>query len=314
MKLCNLFKKGTVLGVRNQKDDTRKPLYLLYGSDSSGSMNETTYIVNENGESSYVPKIDQANLGFKKAVKSMIRFQKENVRFQIKYNVISFNTYATPLFSSYVSVNDHTLNETEFEANGSTNIEALFNTFCEFISRKHLGHYNRAVNIILTSDGVPTDVEGYTLSEERWTRIVDKFKAYLDENDFSRNVELYFIAIGDEAEKFGRYFAGDDHFFRVEECESIAEKLDFVTRKSMADSTTITTNPIDFSTDEKDYENNYDSSFDEDYDSIDENEDEQINDNTDDEDELDEDIDDYLVDDEENADEDDESLESILRF
>lgn len=251
------FQKGNVKGPRPAKDDTRAPLYMLFAVDCSGSMGECTYIINESGENMYVPKIDQANEGIKLAVKSMQRFMKENTRFQIKWLPFELNTYSKPIFGNYESVNDHSLAESVFKAEGSTNIEPLFNGFVQYITRKYLGGYNRAINIIIMSDGVPTDIDGWALSEERWKKIVDKFKAYLDENDFSRNVEFYFIAVGDEAEPFGRYFAGDDHFIKVEDSESIADKIDFATRLSLANSSTIPTDPIKFDDD-------YDEELDED--------------------------------------------------
>ncbi len=330
--------KGNVKGSRLAKDDTRTPLYMLFAVDSSGSMGESTHIINESGESVYIPKIDQANDGVKLAAKSMQRFMKENTRFQVKWQVFELNTYSKPIFSGYESVNDHSLAESVFKAEGSTNIEPLFNGFASFISRKHLGGYNRAVNIILLSDGVPTDIDGWALSEADLKGKVDKFKAYLDENDFSRNVEFYFIAVGDEAEPFGRYFAGDDHFLKVEDTESIADKIDFATRLSLANSSTIPTEPIDFGDGEEDEEEDevsdeYEEEFDSDED-LDEDEetdgdedsedsesddDDETDDSTDEDEEADDDSDN---DDDSDDDDDDgdgdgeggESLDDLLNF
>lgn len=264
--------KGNIKGNRPAKDDTRTPLYMLFAVDSSGSMSESTHIINESGESVYIPKIDQANDGVKMAVKSMQRFMKENTRFQLKWQVFELNTYSKPIFNGYENVNDHSLAESVFKAEGSTNIEPLFNGFASFISRKYLGGYNRTVNIILLSDGVPTNIDGWALSEADWKGKVDKFKAYLDENDFSRNVEFYFIAVGDEAEPFGRYFAGDDHFLKVEDTESIADKIDFVTRLSLANSSSIPTEPIDFGDNEGNEEDDVSDEYEEDETDFDEDE------------------------------------------
>ncbi len=316
MSFWNRTSKGNVKGSRPAKDDTRTPLYMLYAVDSSGSMGESTHIINERGEDCYVPKIDQANQGVKLAAKSMLRFMKENVRFQVKWQVFELDTYCKPVFQGYESINDHSLAESVFKAEGSTNIEALFNGFAGFITRKYLGGYNRTLNIIIMSDGVPTDIDGWALSEPAWKKIVDKFKAYLDENDFSRNVEFYFIAVGDEAEPFGRYFAGDDHFLKVEDTESIADKIDFATRLSLANSSTIPTEPIDFEDDDEDYEDD-----DEDYEEDEEDEDcddedydedvdfdEESEDDEDEEDEFDSD-DDGDEDDTDNDDTDEEDVE-----
>lgn len=292
--MANFFGRHTVRKDTFPKEDTRTPLYLMYGVDCSGSMSEDTRVIGENGETKYVRKIDQANEGFKLCAKSINRFAKENTRFLPKWQVVELNTYCKPIFSDFVTVHDHTLTESQFKAEGSTNIEALFNSFASFITQKHLGGYNRAVNIIVISDGVPTDIDGWALSETEYKKRVDKFKAYLDEHDFSRNVEFYFIAVGDDAEPFGRYFAGDEHFFKVDECESIADKLDFVTRQTLADSTTIQTNPIDFSDDDE------------------EDDDEDIDEAYDDEEELDEDeeSDDYEDFEEDEEDEDEDDIEA----
>lgn len=330
--------KGNIKGSRPAKDDTRTPLYMLFAVDSSGSMGESTHIINESGESVYIPKIDQANEGVKLAAKSMQRFMKENTRFQVKWQVFELNTYSKPIFNGYESVNDHSLAESVFKAEGSTNIEPLFNGFASFISRKYLGGYNRAVNIILLSDGVPTDIDGWALSEADWKGKVDKFKAYLDENDFSRNVEFYFIAVGDEAEPFGRYFAGDDHFLKVEDTESIADKIDFATRLSLANSSTIPTEPIDFGdgdeddeNDEEDCEEDVEQDLDDESEAGEDEEDEFDSDDSDNEDDADNDETDEEVEDDDSnegndddgdTDDDDddgdgeggESLDDILNF
>lgn len=345
MSFWNRTSKGNVKGSRPAKDDTRTPLYMLYAVDSSGSMGECTHVINERGEDCYVPKIDQANQGVKLAAKSMLRFMKENARFQVKWQVFELDTYCKPVFQGYESINDHSLAESVFKAEGSTNIEALFNGFAGFITRKYLGGYNRALNIIIMSDGVPTDIDGWALSESAWKDKVDKFKAYLDENDFSRNVEFYFIAVGDEAEPFGRYFAGDEHFLKVEDTESIADKIDFATRLSLANSSTIPTEPIDFDDDDDDIEDeeedledeedvenddeDFDEDDDEDFDEESDDDEDYVDDEYDSDDDNDDDIDEEVEDDDSNEDDEDdgdtdddddgdgeggESLDDILNF
>ena len=136
-------------------------------------------------------------------------------------------------------------------------------------------------------------------------------------------MELYFIAVGDAAEPFGRYFAGDEHFFKVEESESIAEKLDYVTRQSLVESSTIPTNPLGF--DDQDdnpiEEEEDDDSFDcGDADPLDDDpEKEESKDDADEEDDfIDDSEDDESNEDEDNEDdeedEDDISLDDIIGF
>lgn len=314
------FRKGKRTITRLAKDDTRTPLYIIFGGDLSGSMAEETKVIDSKGNAVFVPKIDQLNQGFRMTQKSLVRFMKENTRFQVKYQFIELNTYCKPLFPTYEPINDpnYNLGEVTFTAGGSTNINALFKSILNFLSHKHLGNYNRAVNIILLSDGVPTDVDGWALSEEAWKKEVDEFNSYLDEHDLTRNTEKYFIAVGPEAEPFGYYFAGEDHFFTLDESESIADKLDFVTRLSLTNSTTISKHDDDLdSEDEDDFEDedeegeedleedDLDEELEDDLDSEDEEEEEDL-----DEDDLDEDEFAEEESDEDDLDEDEESLDA----
>lgn len=315
-------RKGNVKGNRMVKEETRVPLCVAFIPDFSGSMSLDTRVINENGNESRMPKIKQLQYGFRKAMESLRRFKKENVKFDLKYQMISLDSYGKAMFDGYKSVDDpqYNLSEVEFVAEGVTNVEASFNTLVKYLTTKELGHYNRAVNVIMMSDGVPTDVNGYPLSETAWKKVVDKLKDYLEKNDLDRYVTFYFIAIGDEAEAFGRYLAGDEHFFKVDDCENIGDKLDFVTRQSLAESTTVTGDAIGYgeSFDEDDDEelSVYDEDeYDEDdcddaeYDEPDVDEDEDIEDDdssdSDEEDEDDDDGDDG---------DDDGSLDKILDF
>ena len=241
-------RKGNVKGNRMVKEETRIPLAIVNILDFSGSMSEDTRVVNENGSETRVPKIKQMQAGFRKAIESMLRFEMENTRFRLIQQLIALDSYGKALFDGYKPVSDsqYDLKELEFEADGVTNIEASLNTLAKYLTIKELGHYNRAVNVIMMSDGVPTDVNGYPLSESEWKRVVDKLREYLEKHDLERYVTFYFIAIGDEAEAFGRYLAGEERFFKVEDCESIAEKFDFVTRLTLTNSTTVTGDAIGF--------------------------------------------------------------------
>ena len=170
--------KGNLKGVSPVKEETRCELDQMFWIDTSGSMGASTRVVGETGEEKSIPKIDQVNEGFKMAHKSMLRFMQENTRFYIKYQLIELNTYCKAMFNTYKNIDDdsYNLSEVNFTADGVTNIEALFNTSIQFINKKHLGNYNRALNIIMMSDGIPTDVNGFALSEAKWKKIVDKLK------------------------------------------------------------------------------------------------------------------------------------------
>lgn len=297
-------RKGNVKGERIIKEETRIPLAVINIMDCSGSMSLDTRVVNEDGSEARVPKIKQMQDGFRKAIESMIRFEKENTRFRLIHQLITLDSYGRAMFDGYKPVNDsqYNLKEVEFTADGVTNVAASFNTLVKYLTTKALGHYNRAVNVIMMSDGVPTDVNGYPLSETAWKKVVDKLKDYLEKNDLDRYVTFYFIAIGDEAEAFGRYLAGDEHFFKVDDCENIAEKFDFVTRLTLANSTTVTGDAIGYgqSFDEDDEEEP--SVYDEDEDDSDEDE---YDEDEYDEDDASDDEDEPDVDEDEDVDEDD---------
>ncbi len=324
-------RKGNVKGSRMVKEETRVPLCVAFIPDFSGSMSLDTRVINENGNESRMPKIKQLQYGFRKAMESLRRFKKENVKFDLKYQMISLDSYGKAMFDGYKSVDDpqYNLSEVEFVAEGVTNVEASFNTLVKFLTQKELGHYNRSVNVIMLSDGVPTDVNGYPLSETAWKKVVDMLNDYLEKNDLARSVTFYYIAIGDEAEAFGRYFAGDDHFYKVDDCENIGDKLDFVTRQSLAESTTVTGDAIGYGESCDEDEDEEPSVYDEDEDDCDEDEydEEDYDDADDDEPDVDEDDDeDIEEDDSSDSDEEDEddddgddgdddgSLDKILDF
>jgi hypothetical protein len=211
-------------------------------------MNYITYVISEDGAKKPIKKVDQMCEGCLMSLDSLNRFNMENTRFDTKYQFIELNSYGKALFDSYKSVSDpkYSLKEYKFVASGVTNLGAALNTSVKYLTTKELGHYNRNVNIIIISDGVPTDVNGYPLSETEMKRQVDMFYEYLEKHNLTQYVAVYFIAIGDEAEMLGRYIAGDDRFFKVEDCEHIGEKINFVTLQSLADCTTVTGDAIGY--------------------------------------------------------------------
>lgn len=241
-------KKGNVKGERIVKEDMRIPLCVQLIGDLSGSMNDITYVISEDGAKKPIKKVDQMCEGCLMSLDSLNRFNMENTRFDTKYQFIELNSYGKALFDGYKSVSDpkYSLKEYKFVASGVTNLGAALNTSVKYLTTKELGHYNRNVNIIIISDGVPTDVNGYPLSETEMKRQVDMFYEYLEKHNLTQYVAVYFIAIGDEAETLGRYIAGDDRFFKVEDCEHIGEKINFVTLQSLADCTTVTGDAIGY--------------------------------------------------------------------
>ena len=236
-------------------EDNRKPIYLVLILDTSGSMGGTSEIVTENGEKIMVTKIDQLYDGMKKVINSLKDFENTNPLYKVYLQVIELNSYGKALFDEFHPV-ARGFEEIKFEADGCTVLRSSLNTLKTYISHRYLRDdrldregkgYNKAVSVILMSDGWPTDTNGYNQDEKGYRVVVDEFKHYLREMDFDRNVDLYSIAVGDDAcEDMLRYFCDgseylcdNSHFYRVEECESIASALDYMTRATLAHHTTV---------------------------------------------------------------------------
>ncbi len=218
--------------------DTRKPLYIIFILDDSASMYETHTIADNEGVTREVKKIDELNEGLAAALDSLRRFEATNVLYKIFYQIIELNSYGKALFPDFVPLSLQA-EEVGFEARGVTCLENSISTLKTFLDPKHMPGCNRAVNVILMSDGYPTDVEGYVVEEAVYRREIDSFKKYLEDRKLKPNVDLYSIGVGDDAcEDMLKWFADPDKYYKVEALESLASKLDFVTRKSLVRLTT----------------------------------------------------------------------------
>ncbi len=221
--------------------DTRKPLYMVFVPDTSSSMNGTRTVTSEEGSTRTVRKIDELNEGLRRALTSLREFEAKNVMYKVYYQIIELNTYGKALFSDFVPLSAD-MERVDFAANGVTCLENSLSTLKTFLDPKHLPGCNRAVNVILMSDGQPTDVEGYAVPGTVYEKTIAAFKDYLCERQLDRHVDCYSIGVGaDACESMLRSFADDGRYFSVEDLESLAEKLDMVTRCSIA---TVTTRPV----------------------------------------------------------------------
>lgn len=221
--------------------DTRKPLYIVQILDTSGSMDGSSTVVGDDGTAKQIKKIEQLNQGMKLVIKSLKEFEEASVMYKVYFQVIELNSYGTALFPEFVPVSKQ-LEEVKFEAEGCTCLGNSLSTLKTYISQKYMPGYNKALSVILMSDGWPTDVNGYVTDKKGYETVIDEFKSYLTEMDYARNVDLYSIAVGDDAcEEMLKYFSGEERFFLVGESESIADKLDFVTRQTLAHHTTQST-------------------------------------------------------------------------
>lgn len=230
--------------------ESRSPIYLVLILDTSSSMSGCSTVINEMGEAVSMRKIDQLNDGMRRVMKSLKAFLADNPLYRPFLQIIELNSYGKALFDEFQPIS-RDFEEINFEASGCTELRASLNTLKTFINHKYLRDdrperagkaYNKSVPVILMSDGWPTDQNGIEQKGPAYRSTVDEFKAYLREMGYDRNVDLYSIAVGDDAcEDMLRYFCDGDgdvgpesHFYRVDECESIATALDFVTRATLA--------------------------------------------------------------------------------
>lgn len=296
--------------------DNRKPIYLVLILDKSGSMGGTSTVFNENGEPVTIPKIEQLNDGLKRVTKSLKDFERGNPLYRVYLQIIELDSYGKAVFPEFQPVS-RGFEEIRFEADGCTELRASLNTLKTFISHKYLRDdrperegkgYNKAVSVILMSDGWPTDSNGIEQKGPAYRNVIDEFNQYLIEMDYSRNVDRYSIAVGDDAcEDMLRYFSDGDEdlgensrFYRVEACESIASALDYMTRASLAHHTT---SPVadDFDDDDDEDEDEYDDEYDDEEELDDDDEDIDEEDDFSDDEELDEELDEDDSSDEEEA-------------
>ena len=290
--------------------DNRKPIYLVLILDKSGSMGGTSTVFNENGEPVTIPKIEQLNDGLKRVTRSLKDFERGNPLYRVYLQIIELDSYGKAVFPEFQPVS-RGFEEIRFEADGCTELRASLNTLKTFISHKYLRDdrperegrgYNKAVSVILMSDGWPTDSNGIEQKGPAYRNVIDEFNQYLIEMDYARNVDRYSIAVGDDAcEDMLRYFSDGDEdlgensrFYRVEACESIASALDYMTRASLAHHTT---SPVaddiddDDDEDEDDYDDEYEyeEELDEDIDEEDDfSDDEELDEEPDEDDSSDE--------------------------
>ncbi len=232
---------GASRTLTREVQDARKPLYLVFVTDTSSSMNGTRTVVSETGETRTIRKIDELNAGIGMALDSLRDFEAKNVMYKVYYQVIELNTYGKALFGDFVPLSAQT-ERVDFTANGVTCLENSLATLRTFLDPKHLPGCNRAVNVILMSDGQPTDVGGYAVPGVVYEKTIADFKEFLVEHRMERHVDCYSIGVGEDAcEPMLRAFADDGRYFPVRDMESLAQKLDMVTRCSIA---TVSTRPV----------------------------------------------------------------------
>lgn len=231
--MVNFQPRGTSRKPMREVRDTRKPLYVIFVLDTSSSMHNYLFVNTEEGQTKEVRKIDELNDGLRYALNSLRRFEENNVLYKVYYQIIELNSYGKALFPDFVPLSLQS-EEICFEANGVTCLENSVATLKTFLDPKHMPGCNRAVNVILMSDGYPTNVEGYVVDESVYKKTVGDFKSYLEERGLKPNVDLYSIGVGENAcRDMLSLFADEGKYYEVRDLESLAEKLDFVTRKSL---------------------------------------------------------------------------------
>lgn len=213
--------------------EVRKPIYFVFIVDTSGSMGDSVRVVCEkSGAEQYVTKIEQLNEGLGKAIGSLRDFEKSNSQFKVFFQIIELNSYGGALFDEgFIPLSDRDVT-IELTAKGATCLENSLNTLVSFLTPEYMPGCRRAVNVILMSDGQPTDVNGYFLTPERYTAVIDTFKGYLTEKKMRSNIDLYAIGVEGACKEMLKLFADEGKYYEVGATESLASWIDRVTRVS----------------------------------------------------------------------------------
>ena len=220
----NYMPRGSSKKSIREVKDARKPVYFVFIVDTSFSMKGN--------------KIEELALGLENSLESLRQFEKNNVLYKVYYQIVELNSYGKALFPDFVPISMAS-EKFCFEASGVTCLENSLNTALLFLDPKHMPNCNRAVNLILMSDGYPTDVEGNVLDESVYQETIREFKRYLQMSRLRSNVDMSAIGIGEDACRDMLFeFADEGKFYMVEDCESLAQTIDFVTRKPLERLTT----------------------------------------------------------------------------
>lgn len=231
--MANFLPRGTTTRSKREIKDTRKPSYKIYILDTSTSMIGTIPVADSDCEIKNIRKIDELNYGVELSLKSLREFEEKNVLYKIMYQIIELNSYGKALYSEFVPVSANH-EKIVFQANGVTCLENSLNTALTFLDPKYMPENKRMIDIFLFSDGCPTDIDGYPRSRSEIKKTLEDFDSELERRGLKPYVSKHSIFIGDDqsGEETLRAFADEGNFYRVNETESIAEKLNFVTIKT----------------------------------------------------------------------------------
>ena len=227
----NYEPRGISRGAKREMRDTRIPVYIAYIMDTSSSMNDIIAIARE-GQTIEVRKIDEANQGLEDSLNSLRAFEAENVLYKVYVQILQLDTYGKPLFSNFVPLSSLS-EKIVFEANGVTCLENSITPLKKFLTPEYLPGCNRAVNVILMSDGHPTDTDGNIVQESVYTKTIRDFKDELETRGIKGNVDLYAIGVGKDCDKkMLKTFADEGKYYELAEMASLRNLLSFVTRVS----------------------------------------------------------------------------------
>ena len=213
--------------------EVRKPIYFVFIVDTSGSMSEKICVVCvKGGAEEHVSKIEQLNEGLAKAIESLRSFEKSNSQFKVYFQIIELNSYGHAMFpEGFIPLSDREV-VVDLNAGGATCLENSLNTLTKYLTPDYMPNCRRAVNVILMSDGEPTDVNGYALLPDRYGAIIKTFKDYLVEKQMRSNVDLYAIGVDGACKDMLTLFADEGKYYDVGSTESLANWIDRVTRVS----------------------------------------------------------------------------------
>ena len=177
--MVNFQPHGASRNRKREAKNAKRPLYIAFVLDTSSSMYDYVSVNTPEGNAKQVRKIEELNQGLGFALNSLRRFEAQNLFYKVYYQIIELNSYGKALFPDFVPLSLQS-EKICFEANGVTCLENSLATLNKMLDPKHLPGCNRAVNVILMSDGYPTDVEGYVQDEAVYMKTIASFKKFLE--------------------------------------------------------------------------------------------------------------------------------------
>ena len=226
------FKPRRELRIRS-KLRIEKSLYTVFVLDTSSSMNDCLTVKTADGNTKQVKKIDELNKSVEEALSRLRQYEARSGRITFRYQIINLNSDGNALFSGYKPVSKKS--RIRLAAKGDTCLEKSLEMLKKQIMKTALSqNYGSRINVILISDGYPTDSDGYVQDEEVYKKTISEFKKKIADMGYRQYVRFYSISVGDQAsEQMLTGFADDGDYYTTDEERPLPQTLCEVIQKSV---------------------------------------------------------------------------------